>query len=48
MKKKAPLKTGQPLTTAERLGHVWAGIFGFIVLTLLVVLVGKACFFAPQ
>jgi hypothetical protein len=39
------LKTTRPLTLPEKLGNLWAGVFLFIVLTLLVTLVGKACLF---
>ncbi|NOY44536.1 MAG: hypothetical protein GXP50_03660 [Deltaproteobacteria bacterium] len=43
-------KTGRPgrpgpKSLEEKLGQVWGGLFVLLVLTLVVVLVGKACLF---
>ncbi|MEW6487589.1 MAG: hypothetical protein AB1578_06705 [Thermodesulfobacteriota bacterium] len=40
---KPRLRTARPLTTAEKLGHVWGAIFLGMVLVLTVLLVGKSC-----
>ncbi len=46
MAKKPPERPREPMPPEERLGHVWAGVFLFLVVSLIVVLVGKGCFFA--
>ncbi|MBI5017454.1 MAG: hypothetical protein HZB55_18445 [Deltaproteobacteria bacterium] len=40
------LKPTRPRTLPEKLGALWGGVYLFIILTLLVTLVGKACFFS--
>ncbi|WP_169709597.1 hypothetical protein [Deferrisoma camini] len=35
----------EPPSLEEKLGQVWGGLFVLLVLTLVVVLVGKACLF---
>lgn len=40
---KPRLRTSRPLTTAEKLGHVWGAIFVGMVLVLATLLVGRGC-----
>ncbi|GAB4267108.1 MULTISPECIES: hypothetical protein [Deferrisoma] len=45
MAKTARRNPSDPMPLDEKLGHIWAGIFIFLVVILVVVLVGKALFF---
>ena len=45
MIKKPRPKRDRPLSLEEKLGHIWAALFLFIVLVLLVTLVGKPLLF---
>ncbi len=44
MPSKPRLKTARPLTTGEKLGHLWGAIFVAMVIVLTALLTGKGCF----
>jgi len=37
-------KIARPLTTSEKLSHLWGAVFVAMVVVLTVLLVGKGCF----